>query len=105
MWLVVVVSSEALDIVESWIVALEGLEESFDLALRGRFSSGTEDMLDSLLGAEGIGRHPNIHRIDEPPYEGDDFREFIHLRHIVTMPRYRRRFPWTVRVASILHGA
>jgi len=52
MWLVIVVSSEVIHIVESGVEALEGLEEPFDLALRGRFSSGTEDMLYSLLGAE-----------------------------------------------------
>jgi len=41
MRLVVVVFPEAVRIVESGVVALEGLEESFDFALRGGFSSGT----------------------------------------------------------------
>jgi len=40
MWLVVVAFSDAVHIVESWVVALEGLEEAFDLALGGRFSNG-----------------------------------------------------------------
>jgi len=52
MWLVVVVLSEVVYVVEFRVVALEGLEESFDLALRRRFSSGTEDMLYSVFLAE-----------------------------------------------------
>jgi len=42
---VVVVFSESVQVVELWIVELEGLEESFDLALRGGFSNGTRDVL------------------------------------------------------------
>jgi hypothetical protein len=34
--------------VESGIVEFEGLEESFDLALRGGFSNGTKDVLDVI---------------------------------------------------------
>jgi len=45
---IVVVFSELIQVVESWIVAFEGLEESFDFALRRGFSSGTHDMLDSM---------------------------------------------------------
>ena len=52
MGLVIVVVSEAVYAVESWIVQLEGLPESFNLSLRCRFSSGTEDMFYSMLGAE-----------------------------------------------------
>jgi len=51
MWLVVVVFSESINVVESWVVALEGLEESFDLALRGRFSNGAEYMIYSVAFA------------------------------------------------------
>jgi len=43
---------EACHVIESRIVEFEGLEESFDLALRGRFSSGPEDMLDAMRRAE-----------------------------------------------------
>jgi len=53
MWLdLVVVFEEFCHVVESWIVDFECLEESFDLALRGRFSSGTEDMFDAMCLAE-----------------------------------------------------
>jgi hypothetical protein len=52
MWLVVVVFLEPVDVVESWVVALEGLEESLYFALRCRFSSGTEHMFDSMLLAQ-----------------------------------------------------
>lgn len=45
---VVIVFSELIDVVESGVVALEGLEEAFDLALRGGFSNGTEDVLDAM---------------------------------------------------------
>lgn len=48
MWLVVVVFSEAVYVVESGVVAPESLEESFDLALRRRFSNGTEYLLSIL---------------------------------------------------------
>jgi len=49
----VVVFSELCGTVESGIVGCEGLEEPFDLALRGRFSNGTEDVLDAMLLADG----------------------------------------------------
>ncbi len=49
---IIVVFEEFCHAVESWIVRLEGLEETFDLAPRGPFSSGTGDMLYSLLGTE-----------------------------------------------------
>ena len=52
MWFVVVVFSELFRVAESGVVAFECLEEPFDFALRGGFSSGTEDMLYSLLGTE-----------------------------------------------------
>ena len=42
---VVVVFSELVQVVESWIVEFEGLPETFDLALRCRFSNGTRDVL------------------------------------------------------------
>jgi len=48
----VVVFSELCGAVESGIVGGEGLEESFDLALSGRFSNGTEDVLDAMPLAE-----------------------------------------------------
>jgi hypothetical protein len=48
----VVVFSELHGGAESGIVGCEGLEESFDLALRGGFSNGTEDVLDAMLLAE-----------------------------------------------------
>ena len=41
---VVVVFSELVQVVESWIVELEGLPETFYLALRCRFSNGTRDV-------------------------------------------------------------
>ena len=41
MGFVVVVFSEPIQVVELGVVALEGLEEPFYLALRGGFSSGT----------------------------------------------------------------
>lgn len=49
---VIVVFSEAVYVVESWIVEFECLPESFYLPLRRRFSSGTEDVLYSMLSAE-----------------------------------------------------
>jgi hypothetical protein len=49
---VVVVLFELCGAAESGIVGCEGLEESFDLALRGGFSNGTEDMFDAMLLAE-----------------------------------------------------
>ena len=49
---VVVVLFELCGAAESGIVGCEGLEESFDLALRCRFSNGTEDMFDAMLLAE-----------------------------------------------------
>jgi len=45
---VVVVFSEPVYVVESGVVALEGLEESFYLALGGGFSNGTEYVLYSV---------------------------------------------------------
>ena len=45
---VVVVFTESVQVVESWIVEHEGLEEAFDLALRCGFSNGTRDMLDAV---------------------------------------------------------
>jgi len=42
---VVVVFSESFHVIESWIVEFERLEETFDLALRRRFSNGTRDVL------------------------------------------------------------
>jgi len=44
MGFLVVVFSELCGAVESWIVEFERLEESFDLALCGRFSNGTRDV-------------------------------------------------------------
>jgi len=41
---VVVVFEELCHVVESWIVQLEGLPETFYLALRCRFSNGTHDV-------------------------------------------------------------
>ena len=41
---VVVVFSELVQVVESWIVELESLPEAFDLALGCRFSNGTRDV-------------------------------------------------------------
>ena len=38
--------------VVSWVVEFECLPESFYLPLCRRFSSGTEDVLDAMLGAE-----------------------------------------------------
>jgi hypothetical protein len=52
MRLPVVVFSEAGCVVESLVVELECLPESFYLSLRCRFSSGTESMLDPTLRAE-----------------------------------------------------
>jgi len=48
MWFADVVLSQLFNVVEFWVVELEGLEESFYLALRGRFSNGSHDMLDSM---------------------------------------------------------
>ena len=45
MGFVVVVFSELVQVVESWIVEFECLPEAFDLALRGGFSNGTRDAL------------------------------------------------------------
>jgi len=45
MWFLVVILFELYGAAESGIVGGEGLEESFDLALRGRFSNGTHDVL------------------------------------------------------------
>jgi len=45
MGFVVVVFSELVQVVELWIVELEGLEEAFDLALGCGFSNGTHDVL------------------------------------------------------------
>jgi len=42
---VVVVFSELVQVVEPWIVEFECLPETFDLALRCRFSNGTRDVL------------------------------------------------------------
>lgn len=44
----VVVFSEAVYVVESGVVALEGLEEPFYLAEGGGFSNGAEDVLYSM---------------------------------------------------------
>jgi hypothetical protein len=52
MGFVIVVFSEAVYAVESRIVEFECLPESFYLPLCRRFSSGTEDVLYSMLGAE-----------------------------------------------------
>jgi len=41
---VVVVFSELVQVVESWIVELEGLPEAFDLALCGGFADASEDV-------------------------------------------------------------
>ena len=49
---VVVVFSELVQVVEPWIVEFECLPEAFDLALRGGFSNGAEDMFDAVLLAE-----------------------------------------------------
>ena len=53
MGLHVVVSFESFQVVEFWVVCCEGSEESFYLALRGGFSSGSHDVLDSMCFAEG----------------------------------------------------
>ena len=45
----VVVFSEAFHVIESWIVELEGLPEAFDLALRCRFSTGTDSTMRRLF--------------------------------------------------------
>jgi len=53
MWLrLVVVFSELVHVVESWVVGFEGLEESFDLSLRRRFSNGTLNVLYAVCLAE-----------------------------------------------------
>jgi len=49
---VIVMLKESGHVVESWIVEFECLPEPFDLPLRRRFSSGTEDMLNAMLCAE-----------------------------------------------------
>jgi len=48
----VVVFSELVHVVESWIVGFECLEESFDLALRGWFSNGTLNVFYAMCLAE-----------------------------------------------------
>jgi hypothetical protein len=48
----IVVFSESINIVESGVVELEGLEESFYLALGGRFSNGAEDVFYAVFRAE-----------------------------------------------------
>ena len=53
MRLVIVLFPELINVAESWIVAFKGLEESFDLALRGRFFNATEYVLYSMAFAGG----------------------------------------------------
>jgi len=49
---VVIVFSESINVVESGVVALEGLEEAFDLALSGGFSNGTLNVFYAMCLAE-----------------------------------------------------